>query len=330
MENEMFSAPMGEIPQHSTPNPLIQCYSFDLNDQTRIMNGISTLQGDLSLISNVHTDVPLINPACIPDSNSSVTSQAKNIVGDASLGTLNNNQFQDLLAGGTTIIPASLAAILAARFGLQEKSPALSPILEDLAPYILNNWQDTSNSNPLLQTFGEVPGGTYSSLANPDPNGWTSTNAANLTHHAYDSPNFSNELSLRIATSPIGQCSEVSCSDGLEQASCSSRGFSRSFGSIRHVNFSQAILGSRYLSGIQEILAQIARFSLENLEQINCSGACRRGRAEGNTSTSAFPMTETNHSADSMLEAHADSSMERHDAAESKKSQLLTLLQLVI
>ncbi|KAF7830478.1 homeobox protein ATH1-like [Senna tora] len=339
MENDMFSAPMGimggrssgvidhEIPQ--TPNPFnIQCYSFDLNDQTRIMSGISMLQGEL--MSNVHSQVPLTSPACnnIADSNSLLHSQGKNIlVGDSSLGPpcppLNTTEFQDQLA----ITPASLAAILAARFGLQEKSPALSPSLDTLAPYMLNNWQDTSN--PSLPTFGDEVPTTYSSMPNLDPNGWTSSNAANLTHHAYDSPNFSNELSLSLATSPTtGQCSELS-SDVSH--SCSSREICRSLGgSNRHVSFSQAILGSRYLTGIQEILAQIARFSLENIELINGS----RGRAEGNTSTSAFQqkrMMETNHSADSMFETIVDSSMERQDLvlAESKKSQLLTLLQLV-
>ncbi|XP_028793422.1 homeobox protein ATH1 isoform X2 [Neltuma alba] len=295
-----------------TPNALIQGYSFD---QTRIMNGISMLAG----------------------------MQGKNIVADASLGNpcpRNNSVFQDQRAGGT-ISPASPAATPAARFGLEEsleKSAALTPSvcsLEALAPYMLSNWQD--NSDTLLPTSGDRGYDTrfltYSSAANLDPNGWTSSNAANLTHQGYDYPNFRNELSLSLATSPTtGQCSEVS-SDSLEQASCSSKGVSRSLGSNRRVNFSQAILGSAYLAGIQEILAQIARYSLENIEQINCSAGCSRARAEGNISTSAPPfrsMTETtNHNADSMFEAQANSSFARHDAAESKKSRLLTLLQLV-
>ncbi|XP_054797395.1 homeobox protein ATH1-like [Prosopis cineraria] len=356
MENDMFGAPMDmagrsgtvidEIPQ--TPNPVFQGYSFYHNDQTRIMNGISMLAGvQGELISIVHSDAPIMNPACIAHPNSFVPSQGKNIVGDTPLGNpspRNNSQFQDHSAGAT-ISPASLAAILAARFGLQEnleKSAALSPSvfsLEALAPYMLNSWQD--NSNTSLPTFGdrrydEVPGTrfqTYSSAASLDPNGWTSSNVANLACHAYEFPNFRNELSLSLASSPPpGQRSEVS-SDSFELASCSDGGVSRSLCSNRRVNFSQAILGSRYLSGIQEILAQIARYSLENVEQTNCSAACSRARAGGNASSSAPPsrrMTATNNPhADSMFEAQVNSSLARHDAAESKKSQLLTLLQLV-
>ena len=48
MENDIYSAPLGmagggsnvidEISQHSTTNPLIQCYLFDLQNQTHIIN----------------------------------------------------------------------------------------------------------------------------------------------------------------------------------------------------------------------------------------------------------------------------------------------------
>lgn len=324
----MFSAPMGmagrggssavidEIPQ--TPNPFFQSYSFD---QTRIMNGISMLsgvQGDL-ITNAVHSELPLTTPACIADSNSSIVhSQGNNIVQDASLGTqchpINSSEFQEQLAAGTTTItPSSLAAILAARFGLQEKPASLSP-LEALTPYMLSNWQDTSN--PQLPAFeDEVVPCTYSSMAHLDPNGWTTTSnaAANLTHHhAYASPSFRKELSLSLTTSPIT---------------------STSLSSDGHGNFSQAILGSRYLIGIQEILAQIARYSLENIEQMNspASGGSR-ARTERNASSSNFTpktMLAAIQNVDSMFETHVDSSLERQDGAESKKSQLLTLLQLV-
>ncbi|KAI4316539.1 hypothetical protein L6164_024515 [Bauhinia variegata] len=387
MENDIFNASVDmagrnfsvidQIPQHQTPNPLVHCYSFDLNDQTRILNGISMLAGVQSEPSNnVHAGVRLMNPPCItdPDSNSLVTPQGKNIVGNASLGTsspIENSDLQEQLAGVTPISPGSLAAILAARIGFQEnfeRSAALSPSvcsLEALGPCILNNWQDSSN--PLFAAFGdrgfdEVPvlikwneskfpkppelNGTgfqpYSSIGNMDPNGWTSSsNGANLTNHPYNLCNFSNELSLSLATSPnAGQCSDVSCSDvthyfsgtrsGLDQISSSSRELSLSLNSNKHVQFSQAILGSRYLNGIQEILAQIARYSLENLEPINSSAA--GFRAGASVSNSAFPPKKRSgaidHNANSILESHTEPTLQRH-AAESKKTQLLTLLQLV-
>ena len=53
MESDMYTAALGisgrdarvidEISQHSTSNPLVQCYSLDLNNQSHIINGISML-----------------------------------------------------------------------------------------------------------------------------------------------------------------------------------------------------------------------------------------------------------------------------------------------
>ncbi|XP_061374983.1 homeobox protein ATH1-like [Gastrolobium bilobum] len=284
---------------------------------------------------------------------------------------MENTEFQEHLAGGMPITPASLAAILAARIGLEENldnSAALPPPLctsmGAVGPHIFNNWLGTSN--PLSTTledhgYNEVPGNSkwnvnkfpkateidgvgcqpYSSIGNLDPDGWTSSNVANMTNHSYHSSNFSNELSLSLVTSTTtGQCSDVSCSDVaqcmngtmscLEQASCSSsRELSMSLGCNKFVQFSPEVFGSKYLAGIQEILSQIARYSFENLEQINCSAA--GNRADGNKSTSALPPKRRvliNHNANSMFEAHAESPLQRH-AAESKKSELLTLLQLV-
>ncbi|MEX5523425.1 hypothetical protein ABFV50_33130, partial [Bacillus cereus] len=48
---------------------------------------------------------------------------------------------------------------------------------------------------------------------------------------------------------------------------------SMSMDSNGRFRFSPAILGSRYLSGIQEILVQIATYSFENLEEVNYSAA---------------------------------------------------------
>ena len=371
MDNDLYIAShdMAEITQHSTPKPLLHCYSFDLNNQNHIINGIPMLAGEQGEpISNVHVGGCFINSASIADSNSFVTSQGKTVVGDAS-NPIGNSEFHEHLTGGTPSTPASLAAILAARIGLQENlenSATLSPSLssfEALGPYVFNNWQDTSN--PLSATFSyrgydEVTGngkwslnkflkapevdGTgflpYSSIGNLDPNGWTSLNVAHLANHDYDSSNYSKELSLSLATLPTaGQCSEMSCSDvscgmnetrtGLEKASCSSRELLMSTGTGKHVKFSPAILGSKYLVGIQEILAQIAAYSFENLEEVNYSAA--GARAGGNKSASAFTTKRrivTNQNANSLFEDHAESPSQRH-AAESNKSQLLTLLQLV-
>lgn len=374
MENNMYSAPLDmagqnstvieEITQHLAPKPLMQCYSFDLNNQCHIINGIPVLAGEQGEhTSDVHVDGCFINPASIADSNSFVISQRKTIVGDAS-NHINNNDFREHLAGARPI-PS-----LAARIGLQEnlESSAALPhsmcSLEALGPYIFNNWHETSN--PLPATFGdhaydelpsigkwnvnkflkgpEADGAeilAYSSIGNLVQNGWTSSNVASLASFAYNSSNCSSELSLSLARSPTtGQCSEMSCSNashsmngtrsGLEQPSCSSKELSMRLAANKHAEFSPAILGSRYLAGIQEILAQIAAYSFENVEQINYSAA--GVRAGGNKPASAFIPKRSvamNQHANSMFEADVEESpLERH-ANESNKSQLLMLLQLV-
>ncbi|XP_061374753.1 homeobox protein ATH1-like [Gastrolobium bilobum] len=362
MENDMYNVPldmagrnssaMEETTQHLTPKPLIYYYSFDLNNQNHIINGIPILAGEqVEPTSNVHVDGHFRNPTSIADSNSFFTSLGKIIVGDAS-NPIDNCDFQEHLSGGKPITSASLAA----RIGLQENlesSTTLSPSicsLETLGPYVFNNWQDTSN--PLSATLGdrgydEVPGngkwnvnkflkapevdGTgllaYSSIVNQDPNGWTSSNVTNLANLAYNSSNCSNELSLSLATSPTHSMNGTR--SGLEQASCSSMELSMNLGPNKHVQFSPAILGSKYLAGMQEILTQIATYSFENLEEINYSAdGVRQG---GDKSTSAFipkRRIAINHNENSMFEAHLESPLQRH-AAESNKSQLLMLLQLV-
>ncbi|KAI5393468.1 homeobox protein ATH1 [Lathyrus oleraceus] len=342
MENDVYNAQMNmsgqissvieDITHHLTQKPLIHhCYSFDLNNQN-IINGIPILSGEQNqeqqhVSNNNHVDVGstsgFMNHQTIADSTSFVSSQQGRtiVVNPPNPSNLVvNNEFQDNL--------------------------------EAMVPYMFNNWHDTSSSNPLCATFGhnnnsyvnkfmkahEGNDGTefmsYSTIANIDPNGWQSSNLA------YSSSNCSNELSLSLATSPnSGQCSEISCSDlthsmngtrsGLEQASCSSMELSMSLGNDKHVKFSPALLGSRYLAVIQEILVQIATFSFENLDEISYSGSGVRGQGNKSSSTNTTKRRiGLNCDANSKSEAYADSSLQRQ-AAESKKSQLLMLLQLV-
>ncbi|KAK7410134.1 hypothetical protein VNO78_00675 [Psophocarpus tetragonolobus] len=377
VKSDMYIAPLDisgrdatviidEISQNSTPNPLIQCYSLDLNNQSHIINEISMLSGvQGEPMSNVRADACFINPSIIGDTGPLVTSRGKTILGDAT-NPMENTELQEHLVAGMAITPSSLAAILAARIGLEENLENSSALpssfcsMGALGPFF-NYLQGTSN--PLSATFedcgyNEVPSkwntnkfpkapeidGTcqpYSSITNLDPNEWTSSNLANMANHAYHASNFSKELSLSLATSTTaGQSSEVSCSNvtpcmngtmsGLEQASCSSsRELSINLGGNKYVQFSPEVLESRYLVGIQEILAQIARYSFGNLEQLKYSAA--GNRTGGNKSASAFRPKRRiviDHDANSMCEAHAESPLQMH-AAESKKAQLLTLLQLV-
>jgi hypothetical protein len=137
MENDVYTAQMNmagqvsnieDITQHLTQKPLIHCYSFDLNNQNNIINGIPILSGGEQ---DQHVDASFMNQVTIAD-NSFVTSQhGRTIVENPSNLIVNNNDFS---------VPA--------RIGLEEN-------LEAIVPYIFNNWHDTSNSNPLCATFGD-------------------------------------------------------------------------------------------------------------------------------------------------------------------------------
>ncbi|CAJ1973527.1 unnamed protein product [Sphenostylis stenocarpa] len=371
MERNMYIAPLNissrgatlidEISHHSTSNPLSQCYSLDLNNQSHIINGISMLSGEQGEpISKAHADACFINPSIIADSSPLVTSQGKTIAGDTS-NPMENTEFQEHLVGGMPLTPASLAAILAAGIGLEdnlENSAALPPSISSMGALgaFFNNLQGTSN--PFSGNFedcgyNEVPSkwdankfhkapeidGTCqpcSSISNLDLNEWATSNVASMANNAYHASNFSKELSLSLATSTTGgQCSEMSCSNMTPcmngTISCSSSSSSRSrelamnLGGNKYLQFSPEVLESRYLVGIQEILDQIARYSFENLEQLNYSAPGYR--AGGNKSAPKRNILR-DHNANSMYESPAESPLQRH-AAESKKAQLLTLLQLV-
>lgn len=190
----------------------------------------------------------------------------------------------------------------------------------------------------------------YSSLGNIEPSEWIPSNGATAVtrDHSYSSSKFSNELSLTLATSQPsaigeinipGQCSEMTRS-GLahnslnetsfpsEQISCNSEELSLRFGSYRPPDFSQVILGSRYLCVVQEILAQIANYSLENLD-IQASYST----AGVNTLFSSNCPPERGNSQVSpqlngRLEAQMDPAFQRR-AVERKKAKLLALLQMV-
>lgn len=181
-----------------------------------------------------------------------------------------------------------------------------------------------------------------------EPNGWMSSSTDTSTvPRPYGS---SNELSLTLATSlpsvmcattAPNQCLERSCSDathpclnevglGSEQATCNSKELSLSFGSYRPVQFSQVISGSRYLHVIQEILAEILNYSLENLDhlsysttrhvQLSSSYAAQRGLSA--MRSDEFPDEDGTYS------VPVDLVLQKREI-EAKKTQLLALLQVV-
>ncbi|XWS17651.1 hypothetical protein CRYUN_Cryun33cG0085800 [Craigia yunnanensis] len=215
-----------------------------------------------------------------------------------------------------------------------------------------SNWDFEKFPAP-LELVGKTPLKTAfqlcSSIGSSDPNGWIASNGAYMSlDYPCGSSKHGNELSLSLATSSViggsnipDQSSEINCSGanhcclnttrlGIEQTSCNAKELSLSFGSDGPVQVSHLISGSRYLHAVQEILAQIASYSLENLDQISVvagatmpfSSGCLAGRGMALMDPNDFPDIDGN--SEVQLEAEV-----RKRTVEAKKTQLLTLLQVV-
>uniref|UniRef100_A0A2N9F7X1 POX domain-containing protein n=1 Tax=Fagus sylvatica TaxID=28930 RepID=A0A2N9F7X1_FAGSY len=208
-------------------------------------------------------------------------------------------------------------------------------------------WDTTKYPAP-QELGGKVPGRSefqpYSS-GNLGANGCMSSSSGNVTAN-----HFNNELSLTLATSEPSvlsginipdRCSEMGVSGvtrhclnekrlSSEQTSCNSKELSVSFGSYKPARFSQVILGSRYLHVIQEILAQIANYSLENLNHMSYlngrSGASSNMPFSSNCSAEIW-MSSMVPDVDGGLD-QMESTLRRR-TIEAKKNQLLSLLQVV-
>lgn len=151
-------------------------------------------------------------------------------------------------------------------------------------PYDTSSRWDFSKSLTSPELVGTViPRPTINSTSN----GWILPECGSLTNNSPGSSLFSNELSLSLATSRPSvinrssvqePCLEMSSSGitsyslhqrhvGSEQTSCNSNNVSLSFNSTKPVEISHLLLGSSYFHVMQEILAETARFALENFDQ---------------------------------------------------------------
>lgn len=206
-----------------------------------------------------------------------------------------------------------------------------------------NNKWESHRFHYIQQHTGENPERldfqTISSIENLDLNGWMPSNTMNSK--------LWNELSLSLATSQPVVIEGTNCLDqypqlafsGATQAclnstelgsnlnSCNSMDLSLSYGSGSPIHLSQAIVGSSYLSVIQDILSQIASYSLENSDQVSYS-----------TTTAGFVPFSSRSLDDATSEFGSDvigissSQMElqwQKLSGDAKRSHLLTLLQLV-
>ncbi|OMO66927.1 hypothetical protein CCACVL1_20920 [Corchorus capsularis] len=376
-----------EIPSQTVPNSIPESNSFNLISQNQMLAGFPVLpsaQGEF--ISDLCADLHITNRARFFDSNASlVTSLGRNVVCDASpslgdSGSEVNIEVQEHFMGRTPI-PSTPPAKCAPQENLNEMAiaaPSIYPL--DFRTYTSTECSDGLNSSLVtsvnsvfnealgnftskwdfdkfpapLELVGKPPSRTafqpFSSMGCADPNGWISSNEANMSIDYPCGPSkHSNELSLSLATSLPAvisgngipdQSSEINCSGanhgcssttrlGSEQTSSNARELSLSFGSYGSVQVSHLISGSRYLHGVQEILAQLASYSLENLDQVSVAGgttpfssSCIAGRG--------MPLMDPNE----LLDVTGNSEVQlepevRNRAAEAKRTQLLALLQVV-
>ncbi|KAF5444780.1 hypothetical protein F2P56_033884 [Juglans regia] len=183
----------------------------------------------------------------------------------------------------------------------------------------------------------------YPSAVNLVPDGWMSSNRGHVSaNHSYSPSNFNNELSLTLATSEPSILREINIPDrpsemGMSDVtrhclnkkrlrsqpmSCNSTEISLNFGSYNPPQFSQGVLGSRYLHVIKQIFAQIAKYSLENLDHSSYPTAPFSSNfAAERWMPSMFP------DVDGGFELQMESTL-RIWTVEAKKNHLLTLLQV--
>ncbi|KAL3498603.1 hypothetical protein ACH5RR_041335 [Cinchona calisaya] len=300
---------------------------------------------------------------------------------------VSNTRVQDRLMEGMPLSAASMASLLAARFGTPEnleKSGSSAPLIyplevprsvvpndsfdtldssspasmryeHDSVPVAMSTKWDFNDFVPHPELSGMVMGRTglqpFESMISINPNRWITSHSASIDS---DSPSgssrLSNELSLSLATSSPsvvcrssiqGQCSEICCSSSpyeryltSEQTSCS-RNLSLSFGSYRPVQLSQFLSESRYIHVMQEILTEIATFSLGKID-LMCSPTMEiedRTNASFSSSCTAVEgysatVSDEFSYASERATYHTDHIVQGREV-ERKKKQLLALLQAV-
>jgi len=164
---------------------------------------------------------------------------------------------------------------------------------------------------------------------NQDAHEWVLPNSMNVgSSHLYETPSSHNQvevLSLDLATCRPSQSQPRS---GVERCSHGSDRMPLGFASnSRSPKFSAIISGSRYLGVLHQILSEIASFSLENIDQ-RCYSTSLVSSNHFVDPKMSFDGGDELLEEDGSFEARAESSYRRLER-ESKKSQLLTLLQMV-
>ncbi|KAL6985520.1 hypothetical protein U1Q18_018895 [Sarracenia purpurea var. burkii] len=268
--NDAFNLPMGNHDSNTafidglfsqmTSVSRAQSSLLDPNNQNQTMEefpGLPMLQGEP--MNNLHTGFTMSNHVGLVDcdaSNYRNETQGRNTITDSS------SDYSDALNSAfATSVNCGYNGILGS----------------------INNKWEFDRFLACSEVAGEIPGITgfqpfqLMGNVNLNPNGWTSSRHVNLSSDNLSGSKFNSEIStslstcqpsILVGTSVPDQCLEIS-SSAVTHHPLNERSLSLRFGPHRSVQFSEILSGSRYLFVIQEILAEISRYSLENLDQMN-------------------------------------------------------------
>ncbi|CAK9180002.1 unnamed protein product [Ilex paraguariensis] len=328
--------------------------SLDLNNQNHIIKGFplpAMLQGEP--INNLHACLHLPNHPRIADSDAFAlenTQLQRGALRDPSIGSscpINDIESQVQLMTGIPISTTSDATLLASPFAYDCSNTINSSFgtsvnsgYDGTLGNMSSHWDlDKFMAPSELARIVPVRAGfqPLQSMGNIDPNGWISSENTSVNSDGPGSSRFGNELSLSLATCQPSvicastiqdQCSDLSCSV-VTNHSCGSKNLSSSIGS-----YSQLVSGSRYLHVMQEILAAIASYSLENLDQMSYP-ANGGGAGASFSFSSSLPagrgcsvLGSGDFFDDGRVEGQIDSMFQGRQVV-AKKKHLLALLQMV-
>ncbi|PKA59034.1 Homeobox protein ATH1 [Apostasia shenzhenica] len=160
---------------------------------------------------------------------------------------------------------------------------------------------------------------------------------------SFDHSNFSNsngnELSLSLSSPQLpslnlttipDQCSEASYS-GSTQASdhhssiTNGEKLSLWYGSSSSFCCSHVVYGSRYLGALQEILAELSCYAIEDVEEIDDSSSCSNGKGFDAFCPTDLPFCV---GGGNKCKEHANCQLQEIQA-DSKKSELINMIQMV-
>lgn len=335
---------------HMTSLISAQSNALHQNNQRLIMSelpALAMLEGEpmINFYGGSDPSIPILNPSCPVD----------------------NTQFEEGLVGGTSVslefgnsAPSTYPLKILRTTMPNDFSAALNSAFTASVNYGYGEMIGDTNSKWASDKFLDCPelyrkvtGRTgipsFEFMGNANTDGWISSENTNMSPtNPSGSSNFGNELSLSLATcqpsfihgTRIDQCSEISssgvthrCLNGKQlgsETSCKSKNLSLSSSSCRPAQLQQIFSSSGYLTIIQEILAEIASYSLESVVHMSYSTSGIRGGAKYALSSSRYAADRDYGaiSSDDFPDGNARFEIQM-GLVEEQKKKLLDLLEVV-